>query len=135
LEDLGIAFPDAKMQDPNFVAGVEMNSWLAHPREYGRIPDSLELIDTRQLYWPPLKGVRQLWLFRYAYTAGQDIDATEAVGLVGTTTFAYGDAHPSMTCEELYALYCVREQHLSEGDRTVSHGLAQLRQFNPEFLA
>ncbi|MRR11641.1 HEAT repeat domain-containing protein, partial [bacterium] len=73
---------------PDFQALTEMSSWLAHPHEYGRPPRSIEVFDSRVLFWPPTNDTRRLWLLKYSY---QDSDADSpdiGLGLVGSVTFA-----------------------------------------------
>jgi hypothetical protein len=119
LRELGAAdeIPEAA-QDPDFEAKAEMASWLAHPNEFGRVPDELELIDSRELFWPPTGDERWFWLFKYTYLPTEeeledDLDEEEeddeefddelsddeedeeeetgpdiGIGLVGSITFA-----------------------------------------------
>src|SRR5262249_9995359 len=54
LEELGRedAIPD-EANEPDFRSMADMCDWLAHPQEFGRPPDEIELYDTRELFWPP----------------------------------------------------------------------------------
>jgi len=38
------------VHEPDFVALAQMSQWLQHPNEFGRVPDNLELLDTRELH-------------------------------------------------------------------------------------
>jgi hypothetical protein len=120
LEELGRDdLIPAEACDPDFQAMAEMCSWLAHPQEYGDVPDSLELYDTRRLYWPPTDDERQVWLFKYTYepdTEGGDPET--GVGMVGGVTFAlFGESTPDMPPEDIYALHCCWELEMSEDPR------------------
>jgi hypothetical protein len=96
--------------DENYQATVAMASWLAHPNEFGRPPDAIELIDSREMFWPPTGDQRRLWAFRYKYE-GEDVEEPVVdYGMVGSTTFSvfegYGD---NPTPEDIYAAHCAWE--------------------------
>lgn len=144
--DLEEAIP-RQAQDPTFMAQAELVAWLAHPQEFGEPPDEIALYDTRELYWPPTKDRRRLWLFRYRYDvpledhvaatghAGRDT----GVGLVGSVTFSLlGETHPEMPPEDLYALHCCWELEnqgdpCAPGERTVEAGRRLLAQHQAGF--
>src|SRR5690606_35795129 len=87
-----------------FQAASRLCQWLARHRDFGRPPAAVELLDTRELFWPPAGGRRRLWLFRFRYPAA------EGVGLVGPAPqVLVGETNPSMSAEDVYALYCCRE--------------------------
>ncbi len=123
----------AAQPEPNFQAQAEMAEWLAHPHEFGRLPDRLELYDTRTIYWPPTDDRRTVWLFSYTY---QDSDQS-GLGMVGSVTFAlFGETTAAITPVEAYALHCCWELEISQDPRTpsprsVAAGLAILKQYNP----
>jgi hypothetical protein len=122
---------------PQFRALAMMSEWLQHPNEFGRPAGGLEVMDTRELFWPPVNEKIQLWLVKYIYN---DADPVEiGVGMVGATTFAlFGENAPEQSPEDLYALYCAWELE-ARGDarapkkRTVKAGRAILKEYNPAF--
>jgi hypothetical protein len=105
--------------DPDFQALSELCAWLAHPQEYGEIPDTLELYDSRRIYWPPTDDERQVWLFKYTYEPDEEGDDPETgVGMVGSIPFAlFGETTPEMPPEDIYALHCCWELEMNEDPR------------------
>lgn len=101
-------------RDPDFQAVAEMANWLSHPGEFGRPPTSIEVFDTRTLYWPPTGDSRQLWLVKYRYVEpGKDEDI--GVGMVGSITFAlFGEATAELSPEDIYGLHCSWEMQTNE---------------------
>lgn len=119
LDELGRAHlvPD-QVKDPVFAATAEMLSWLSHPMEYGRPPESIELWDRRTIYWPPTEDTRELFLFKYSYPAEEGDQPEAGVGLVGGTTFSlFGETRPAPegTPEDALAAHCVWELEM-QGD-------------------
>ncbi|HMO36345.1 MAG TPA: hypothetical protein PKA06_09900, partial [Gemmatales bacterium] len=104
-----------QVQEPEFQARAELIQWLAHPDEFGRPPDDIRLLDTRELYWPPTRDRRQLWLFAYSYDVEEEASEhpnpyQQGVGMVGSITFSLlGKTHPSLAAEDIYALHCCWE--------------------------
>lgn len=117
----------------DFQAAAEFCAWLAHPMEYGSPPDDVELVDSRELYWPPTNDERQLWIFRYNYHSDPD---ASGFGMVGSITFAlFGEATEDLSPEEVYGLHCAWELEANEdprapAERTPEAGLAILREHN-----
>lgn len=140
LEELGLAEQiPASAKEPDFAAKAEMVNWLKHPNEFGRAPDKIELVDTRELYWPPTEDTRQLWLFKYTYqpeVSGEEIDV--GLSMVGSVTFAlFGEATEKLSPEEAYGLHCAWELQWNEDPRapekrTAQAGLELLREKNKE---
>jgi hypothetical protein len=55
----------------------------------GRAPDKIELLDTREIFWPPTNDKRWVWLFSYSYDgaeAGQPVNT--GVVMAGSITFS-----------------------------------------------
>ncbi|MFT3879407.1 MAG: hypothetical protein QM703_07085 [Gemmatales bacterium] len=101
---------------PAFMAQSELVAWLAHPDEFGRPPDEVKLFDARELYWPPTKDRRLVWLFQYAYDVDDAPEIAQhgryevGIGMVGSITFSLiGETHPGMSPEDIYALHCCWE--------------------------
>lgn len=109
--------------DPDFEALARMADWLAHPLEFGSPPQTLALIDSRELHWPPTNDRRRLWLVRYRYEPD-----TEGVGLVGSITSSLRpETSPMMAPDDLYALHCCWELQVNRdprapGRRSVEEG-------------
>ncbi len=114
LKEIGKAqLVPGEVNDPLFAAKAEMLSWLAHPMEYGRPPESIELWDRRTIYWPPTDDKREFFLFKYTYPPKRAGEAADVgVGLVGSTTFSlFGETRPAPegTPEDALAAHCVWE--------------------------
>jgi hypothetical protein len=144
--DLEEAIPPQAL-DPEFMARAELVAWLAHPQEFGRPPDEITLLDSRELYWPPTRDRRRLWLLGYRF----DVDPTTAadakshaayeigVGLVGSITFSLlGETRPDMTPEDIYALHCCweleyRDDPRAPPERSIQAGRLILARHQPGF--
>lgn len=120
LEELGRdnLIPD-EANEPNFRAMADMCDWLAHPQEFGRPPDEIELYDTRELFWPPTNDNRQLWLFKYRYAADEPGESDDSgLGLYGSATFSlFDETNPDMAPEDAYALHCCWELEANDDPR------------------
>jgi hypothetical protein len=117
LEELGQeqAIP-AAARDPDFQAKSEFARWLAHPNELGRPPDELEIVDRRQLKWPPDGTVMPLWLIRYTLRddTGLENDDVEC-GVVGSRTFCFFSYELARRPpEDAYAIHCYWEMELAD---------------------
>jgi hypothetical protein len=127
----------AEALEADFQALSEMVVWLSHPNEFGRAPDAIDVVDTRELFWPPTGDRRDLWLVRYRFEPNEPGEsAAVGVGLVGSITFALsGEAAADLPPEDLYALYCcwelqVRKDPRAPEERTVEAGRALLLKHN-----
>lgn len=119
LEELGHTnrIPeDAK--HPDFMAIAEMAHWLAHPNEYGRPPDDIELFDSRNLFWPPTNDRRRLTLIKYTYDDSEGGDPDLGIGMVGSITFAlFDEATVDLSPEDIYGIHCCWELEVNEDSR------------------
>lgn len=128
----------AKAREAGFQAVAELANWLAHPSEFGRPPDRIDLFDTRELFWPPTNDTRQLSLVKYEFD--DESGETEiGVGMVGSVTFAlFGEATADLSAEDIYSLHCCWELEM-DGDprapkeRTPTAGRKILAYHNPGF--
>lgn len=112
LEELGQEqeIPE-EARDPGFQALAEFAHWLAHPNELGRPPDELEIIDRRELAWPPAGEVKPFWLIKYLVrdTTGFEQDDIEC-GVVGSVTFClFSYKLAQRPPEDGYAIHCCWE--------------------------
>lgn len=120
-------------REEEFRAVAEMANWLAHPSELGRPPDSVELFDARELFWPPTSDRRRLFLVKYS--AGEEV----GVGMVGSVTFAlFGEATADMSPEEIYSVHCCWELEMNgdsraPAERTTAAGREILAKYNSGF--
>lgn len=101
----------SEAREPSFQAKAECARWLAHPNELGRPPDELEIVDHRQLAWPPQRQSQPFWLIRYRLrdTTGLEDDDVDC-GLVGSVTWCFFlyKMHQRPP-EDAYAIHCYWE--------------------------
>jgi hypothetical protein len=125
-------------EEKDFQALATFSAWISQPQEMGRVPDKLERLDSRELFWPPTADRRRLWLVKYEFEKLPDQDAQSGVGLIGTTPFALFDAAATLSPEDLYGLYCCWELEVA-GDprapkeRTTAAGRKLLAEKNKGF--
>lgn len=126
------AIPD-EANDPDFIATAELCDWLSHPQEFGRAPDEIELLDSREMLWPPTNDWRPLWLFKYHYRAQDGEPECDGVGMTGSIVFSLIDeTSPELAPEDIYALHCCWELEVNEDpraptERTVEAGRALIQ--------
>jgi hypothetical protein len=104
----------AKANAPDFSALAEFSEWLAHPNELGRVADCLEIVDHRELPWPPGREPKPFWLIRFVARGESVLDADdEGCGLVGSITFSMFSYNlHERPPEDGYAIHCYWEmQH------------------------
>jgi hypothetical protein len=130
------AIPE-QAKDPDFLATAEMVNWLKHPNEFGEAPESIDLYDTRELYWPPTEDVRKVWLFKYRYPKTEQREVEDVgLGMVGSVTFAlFGEATKDLEPLDAYALHCCWEFERNEDprapkERTIAAGRRLLKEYN-----
>lgn len=139
LRELGLESDiPSECQDAGFQSKAEFAHWLAHPNELGCPPDELEIVDHRELVWPPNRERKKLWLIKYRMndaTAFKGYDV--GVGLVGSVTFcffSYKLEHRSP--EDAYAIHCywemrnlglISEASVPEHSREFDHLLRQCK--------
>ena len=123
---------------PDFRAKAEFANWLAHPSELGRAPDELQIVDHRELPWPPGGKRKSLWLIKYRVkdTTGLAEDDI-GCGLVGSVTFCLfsykiaerpaEDAYAIHCCWEMEAKELIRDVELKQGDTIHEAMLKQWR--------
>ncbi|MEK6234722.1 MAG: hypothetical protein N2C14_08420, partial [Planctomycetales bacterium] len=100
-------------------AEAELCRWLASPREFGRPPDDVELIDSREIHWPPTRDRRRLRLFKYRYQSRvEDRPDFVGVGMVGSVTYSlYQDVQAETSADDVLALHCSWELRYREDPR------------------
>lgn len=104
----------AGTQEPSFVALATMCDWLAHPNELGRVPDALEIVDHRELAWPPERVKKPFRVIRYRVRRSAKVEET-GCGLVGSITFCLFSLNlESRPPEDVYAVHCCWELEQKE---------------------
>lgn len=136
LEELGRDDEIPEMaKDPEFQAVAEMANWLAHPSEFGRPPDGIEVFDKLELFWPPTNDHRCLFLIKYSFD-NVDGETEVGVGMVGSVTFAlFGETTADLSPEDIYSLHCCWELEMNDDPRapqvrTAAAGREVLARYN-----
>lgn len=131
----------SEASDPEFAAKAEFAQWLAHPNELGKVPDELEIVDHRELAWPPTRKAKNLWLIRYVLRDRSGLEKDDVdCGLVGSVTWCFFSRNMNQRPpEDAYAIHCCwevqRTKWLVETEVTdPSEYAAILRQWNGEPL-
>ncbi len=147
LEEVGqeAAVP-AAAREPKFAAEASMWEWLMHPNELGEAPATLEMVDHRELYWPPSAKKVPVSLFRFTWEQedGEKPDAPAKVvtsyGMTGGMTWSFLNDEPTPpTHAELYLKHCTLElnrnskmERVAEDAKLRKAALEALRKGNPE---
>ncbi len=107
--------PD-QAQGEAFQAKAEFSGWLSHPNELGQAPDKLEIVDHRQLAWPPDGEPRSMWIIRYVLKDDTGLEDDDIdCGLVGTVTWCFFAYHMNQRPpEDVYAIHCYWEMEHAE---------------------
>lgn len=124
----------AEVLAPDFQALSEMCNWLAHPNEFGEYPDHAEIYYKKNLYWPPTRDVRDIYLIRYIYKNHKADGADEVgIGLVGSVTFSLFGLENMLTLKplELLAIHCNWEFE-KENYQDIKSGLDLLKKYNKD---
>lgn len=127
LEELGQAdrIP-AEAREQDFQMLAEMANWLAHPQEFGRAPDHIQLVDMRELYWPPTNDRRPVALVGYTYQDEDGGEPDRGIGMVGSITFAlFGETTVDLPPEDVYGLHCCWELEMNDDDRAPGNRTAR----------
>ncbi|MDA7979347.1 MAG: hypothetical protein MPJ50_11345, partial [Pirellulales bacterium] len=101
----------SEVREASFQARAKFAEWLAHPNELGRPPDELEIVDHRQLAWPPESHLRPFWLMRYRLNDRTGLDDDDVgCGVVGSTTWCfYSYEMQQRPLEDVYAFHACWE--------------------------
>lgn len=123
-----------EIQAPDFQALSEMCNWLAHPNEFGAYPDQAEVYYKRNLYWPPAKEVRSIYLIKYTYKNHKEDGSDDVgIGLVGSVTFSLFGLENMLTLKpiELLAIHCNWELE-KENYKDIKSGIELLKKHNKD---
>lgn len=104
-------FIPAEAQEPSFQAKATFAQWLAHPNELGEAPDEIEIVDQRELAWPPDREPQPFWLLRYRLRDRSGLEEDqEDCGLVGSMTWCFFSYEMTQRPpEDVYAIHCCWE--------------------------
>lgn len=108
LKSLGKAELIPKLvTEPSFLAKARLSQWLQKNSEHSDAPSDMEIIDERELHWPPSGDKQKFWLIRCRYPDAYKLSADDVyVGLVGRDINCILEFHlPNRPVEDIYALY------------------------------
>ena len=117
--NLGEHIP-AEAAGEDFVAQAAFAEWLAHPNELGQPPDELEVVDSRELPWPPSREPRRMYLLKFLLRARRGMaDDQIGAGLVGSVTWCFFSYElEQRPPEDVYAVHayweCTHESLITE---------------------
>ncbi len=92
----------------SFAILEQFSAALQNHRELGRAPDSLAVVDKRELQWPPDCSTRKIWLIQYVVKDPNGIGDDEIeIGLHGGVSWrTVGYESKQRPPEDLYAFHC-----------------------------
>jgi hypothetical protein len=81
----------------------ELALYLAQPSQLGIPPTTIELLDSRSLYWPGYDDIEECFLFRFTYNLANGKFTN--VGIAGAATHAVVDDLTLLATNEIYACF------------------------------
>lgn len=88
---------------PAALAESELVTWLATAEQFAIPPQSMELVDSRTLYWPGYEEPRDCYLFRFHYELPQG--NYQNLGIAGPLAHAFPHDLTSLTIEDVYSAF------------------------------
>ncbi len=85
------------------IAESRLAIWLAEPDQMGLAPSRMELLDSREMYWPSYEHPVVCYLFRFWY--GTSENAYSNVGICGPMTHALSADMNHLSHDDLYAAF------------------------------
>lgn len=92
-----------ELQGEISLAESHLAIWLAEPAQLGLAPSEIELVDTRELYWPGYDHPIQCFLFKYTYGLGDS--GLSNIGICGPMTHAFVSDLKHLAVDEMYAAF------------------------------
>lgn len=122
----------AEVRSERELALGTMAKWLAHPNELNRLPDQLEVIDHREIHWPPAEQRIPVTLLRWKS------EDRFGVGMTGSVTWCFfSDQDKDLPILDIYAKHCnweLQANDLPDAPKEytdLDHGRALLQNANP----
>jgi hypothetical protein len=99
----------------DFQAKADLAAWLAHPSELGRQPDELEIVDSRELAWPPDGARRRMWLIKYIVRAGTALEEDKVgCGIAGRVTYGrFSNDLDQRPIEDVYTIHAFWDMEMN----------------------
>lgn len=92
-----------ELQGEISLAESHLAIWLAEPSQLGLAPSQIDLVDTRELYWPGYDHPVQCFLFKYSYGLGGS--GLSNIGICGPMTHAFAADLQHLGVDEMYAAF------------------------------
>ncbi len=103
-EELGFVEEiDENLRTPVALAESELAAWLADPSQFGLPPHSLELIDSRTMFWPSYDTPQDCFLFRFTYHFPAGVVSN--IGLAGPASHAFMSDLANLPLDDIYAAF------------------------------
>ena len=103
-EELGFAEEiDEKLKMPEALAESELAAWLAGAEQFGFPPTSIELIDSKSLFWPGFDQPQSCFLFRYEYHLPDG--SMSNVGIAGPCAHSFHTDLANLPLDDIYAAF------------------------------
>lgn len=120
----------AAAREPDFVAKAEMVEWLKHPKELGEMPESIEVFDTREIYWPPAEEKVVVWLMKFSYRFDENEPLKTGYGMVGGMTWSsFEEYETEPSVEALYVHHCELELRHVRGEEVTEEEVREMLEF------
>lgn len=81
----------------------ELALWLSQPAQMGLPPMQLELVDTREQFWPGFDDPVECFLFRFSYRVGEGQYSN--IGIAGPLTHAFAADLQDLSPDDIYAAF------------------------------
>jgi hypothetical protein len=94
---------DEQFRTPAARAESELTLWLAQPSQMGIPPTQLELIDSRNQYWPGYDEPIDCFLLRFTYQVGESQYSN--IGIAGPATHAFAADLQDLPPGDIYAAF------------------------------
>ena len=92
-----------ELQGEISLAESHLAIWLAEPDQMGLAPSNIQLVETREMYWPGYDHPLQCFLFEYFYGMG---DAAHSnIAICGPMTHAFAADLKHLSPDELFAAF------------------------------
>ena len=115
------------------LARCAMADWLRHPHELAATPDQLEIVDHREIHWPPTEDRRRVTLLKWTLKDESGIGMTG-----GTTTWCFfSQDHLDQPVLDVYARHCnwelraLEKENAPESYDDLDYGRTLLTEANP----
>ena len=94
---------DPQYQTSQSRGEAELALWLAQPTQFGIPPSQLEVVDSRDLYWPGYEDEVSCFLFRFTYRLADGEYSN--IGIAGPCVHAFAADLADLPPDDIYAAF------------------------------